>query len=326
MKTVLSAIQRHGSLFAVALVAGLSMTSCGSQASFSSERAPKKTEVKTTSSNGTAANSSNATAMKANGPATGSTSNSSPSGIDDSLSTNVDDLAVATPTPDPSTAATASPSATIPPAPTSTASVTPTPTSTASPTATPSSSATPTPTATPTPSATPDPACTTPAQTVVTRMSNTFKNNALNQYIQYKLSQTDCHGTPMPINMNEIRFDVNAHVATGKASIPFAAYLVTDPSSPLASGSLQTVTGKDMFGTVSAARWYYSTTNQVTIPASTYEIYFSLDYSCAVIHTMGSSAPYPATETIDSYIAFGTATPQTQALQVSNSQLSGSCR
>lgn len=174
------------------------------------------------------------------------------------------------------------------------------------------------------PTPTPDPGC--PSKTVVTLMSSTFKNNALNQYIQYKLSQTDCNGVSMPISVSEIRFDVNARVVTGQANVPFSAYLVSNPTNPLATGSLQTVTGKDMFGSTQPGRWYYSTTNQVSIPASTYEIYFSLDYSCTIMHRMGTSSPYPSVESIDSYLAFGDVTPVTQALQVSNSQLSGACR
>ena len=338
MKRALSAIQRHGNAWSFVLLTSLSIASCGSQATFVAEKPSQKpTSPKSGSTTSGTNSGSNATA--ANKPGTdasstpGGSSSSDPAANPGAIP--VDPLSVPTPTVDPS-APTVSPTATATPAPTSSGTTSPTasptaaPTSTAAPTASPTSVPvpvpTPTTTAAPTPSSTPDPSCTTPPQTVVTRLSNTFTNNALNQYIQYKLSQKDCHNNPIPITVNEVRFDVNAHVVTGKSNIPFAAYLISDPANPLASGALQVVMGKDMFGTVSPTRWYYSTTNQVTIPASTYEIYFALDYSCAVIHTMGSNAPYPATESIDSYLAFGNATPQTQALQVSNSQLSGSCR
>lgn len=188
----------------------------------------------------------------------------------------------------------------------------------------------PSPAAVPTPvviqTTTPSADCTTPVTTVVTLMSSTFTNNARNQYIQYKLSQTDCHGLGVPINVSEIQFDVHAHVVTGRTSIPFSAYLVTAPDQPLTSGSLDVVSGMDMFGNIDSNYFYYSTSNQITIPASTYEIYLSLDYSCTIMHPSGSSGRPPATETINSYLAFGGATPVTQPLLVSNSQLRGACR
>lgn len=298
MKRALCATQRHGHLWAIALLTSLFIASCGSQASFTSEKSGQSASGPRTgtTTSGTNSTGSNATAISK--PTASANASQDSASTDPVLNTQV------IPTFNPLALPTSTPTPTVVPV--------PVPTSTA--------------TATPTPSSTPDPTCTTPPQTVVTRLSNTFKNNALNQYIQYRLSQTDCHNNPIPITVNEIRFDVNARVVTGMANIPFAAYLVSNPTNPLASGALQVVTGRDMFGTVSPTRWYYSTTNQVTIPASTYEIYFALDYSCSVIHTMGSSAPYPATESINSYLAFGDATPNTQALQVSNSQLSGACR
>lgn len=304
MKRALCAIQRHSNPWVTTVLTGLLIASCGSQATFTGEK----------SGNSASAHKPGTTSGK-NNTGSNATAVSKPTETTSPVASPSSDPVI-TPTTIPTIAPFAIPTA----MPTVSPTATPTPTSV--PVPVPTSTATPA----PTPSSTPDPTCTTPPQTVVTRLSNTFTNNALNQYIQYKLSQTDCHNTPIPITVNEIRFDVNAHVATGKATIPFAAYLVTDPSNPLASGALQVVTGRDMFGTVSPSRWYYSTTNQVTIPASTYEIYFALDYSCVVIHTMGSSAPYPLTESIDSYLAFGNATPRTQALQVSNSQLSGACR
>ncbi len=282
MKSVLSAIQRHGVVCVSPILTAILVVSCGSQITFSSAQpAPKATPQ------------ANVTVKKT---AVTTTSEEGPTPEILPIDPVVNPIGIPTP----------APIAVVPtPAPTIAVVPTPVPTVTIA-------------SASPTPSACPN-------TTVVTLMSSTFTNNALNQYIQYKLSQTDCHGVSIPINVSEIRFDVQAHVVTGRADIPFSAYLVTDPSHALASGILQAVTGSDMFGTVNPSYWYYSTSNQISIPASTYEIYLSLDYSCSVIHQNGITR-FPATETINSYLAFGDATPVTQALRVSNSQLSGACR
>ena len=281
MKSVLSAIQRHGLVCASPILTAVLVVSCGSQITFSSAQpAPKATQQ------------ANVT-VKKTAVTTAATSEEVPT-------VDLPEMPPIDPVVDPVAIPTPAPSIAVVPTPVPTLTI-----ASASPTPTPS-------------------AC--PNTTVVTLMSSTFTNNALNQYVQYKLSQTDCRGASIPINVSEIRFDVQAHVVTGRTDIPFSAYLVTDPSHALASGTLQAVTGRDMFGTVNPSYWYYSTSNQISIPASTYEIYLSLDYSCSVIHPNGASGRPPATETINSYLAFGDASPVTQALRVSNSQLNGACR
>lgn len=288
MRSVLSAIQRHGLVCASPILTAILVASCGSQITFSSAQpAPKATPQ------------ANVTVKKTAVTTAATSSEEDPTPEILPIDPAVDPIAIPTPAPSIAVVPTPAPSIAVVPTPVPTVTI-----ASASPTPTPS-------------------AC--PNTTVVTLMSSTFTNNALNQYIQYKLSQTDCRGVSIPINVSEIRFDVQAHVVTGRANIPFSAYLVTDPSHALASGILQAVTGRDMFGTVNSSYWYYSTSNQISIPASTYEIYLSLDYSCSVIHQNGITR-FPATETINSYLAFGDATPVTQALRVSNSQLSGACR
>ena len=165
--------------------------------------------------------------------------------------------------------------------------------------------------------------CTTVGSTAAKLLTDSVTNGAPGQIIKYELSMNDCDGVQTPITASEIKFDINAvyvGAATGSFGPPLPYTIQSVDGSRFSTGNFLVIQGSDLFGNIDATHWYYKTSNPINIPKDVEKVILNVDISNETDHLPNHKPgdPYPPTELISTYLAFGTANPVEQPVTFKN--------
>ncbi|MGE0173224.1 MAG: hypothetical protein AB7T49_10575 [Oligoflexales bacterium] len=152
----------------------------------------------------------------------------------------------------------------------------------------------------------------------VTLLTKNVKVGAGPQTIRYEVALEDCAGKAWPIE-GEILFDLDAWYSGGTDLV--LTYVIKDSvsSSQIASGSLEHVSGKDMFGKVGEGRGHNRTAGIKTTansPKAIFEVNIG-DWVLIPTSSDPSTPPGPS-YTVNSFLKLGQAQAITEPIAVEN--------
>lgn len=145
--------------------------------------------------------------------------------------------------------------------------------------------------------------CDAKAETIAELITPEVKNGEPDNYIEYKISVTNCDGEKIKLQAKHILFDVEAvsDEATSDEGLPFVA-TVGDTET---SGVLEKVRGSDLFGNKGDKYFHNSTDKTLRLPDGTTELSFVIKLGGA------SHKPLEGEGTADNllgtFLAFGDA-------------------
>ena len=162
------------------------------------------------------------------------------------------------------------------------------------------------------PSAPALPKCENNAATQVTLLTNTVQNGVAGNFVEYKMTVTDCDGKQIPFTASAVSFDLASYVGT-QANL---TYVITDAgdSSHSVRGTLNNLQGNDLFGNSGPNYYHYETDQPVSFAAQANAIIVHIDLMGMSMAPYGTSSPLE----MNTYLKFGNAAPVKAPVQLSH--------
>jgi len=146
------------------------------------------------------------------------------------------------------------------------------------------------------------------AKTVIQLLTPSVTNNALNQFVKYSLSYTDCNGKPLPFPNGNLWYDNDGKIQASAASesLPFQ---ITAGSTSV-SGQLDPVVGEDLFGHTGPIYLHYLSSQSLSLPSGLSSFTLSINVSGKTVHSYDTDWENPpAEESIRTFLRFADAEP-----------------
>ena len=155
------------------------------------------------------------------------------------------------------------------------------------------------------------PKCENNAATQVTLLTNTVQNGVAGNFVEYKMSVTDCDGKQIPFTASAVSFDLASYVGA-QANL---TYVITDAgdSSHTVRGTLNNLQGNDLFGNSGPNYYHYETDQPVSFAAQANAIIVHIDLMGISMTPYGTSSPLE----MNTYLKFGNAAPVKAPVQLS---------
>jgi hypothetical protein len=145
--------------------------------------------------------------------------------------------------------------------------------------------------------------CTAAGTTKAELLTQTVDNGTPGNFVEYKLTVTDCSGKQIPFNAGTVSFDLGSYVGA-QSSLNYVISDASDQSHSI-SGIFNNLQGHDLFGNAGPNYYHYETDKPVNFAAAANAIIVHVDLAGMSMTPYGSNDPL----TMNTYLAFGTTAP-----------------
>lgn len=160
--------------------------------------------------------------------------------------------------------------------------------------------------------------CTADGVTHAKLLSKSVKNDTPGQFIEYQLFVTDCEGKVRDVSSDLILFDLNSVTDGGMNALRFQVQ--TTKRVQIASGGMEVVKGKDLFGNASPTYFHYRTDKRIEFSVPSKSFIFRIEPGHGretAAANMGTAAALGDQE-IETYLRFGSASTVKQVVTFIN--------
>jgi hypothetical protein len=149
--------------------------------------------------------------------------------------------------------------------------------------------------------------------TKATLLTSTVQNNTPGNYIEYKLTVTDCMGKQIPFTAATVSFDIGAAIGMQQN----LAYTITDAGNAAntMTGTLINIPGHDLFGNSGSNYYHYQTDKPVAFAAQANAIIVRVKLNGMSMVPYGTNSA----AIMNTYLAFGATAPVTAPVTLTGS-------
>jgi len=157
------------------------------------------------------------------------------------------------------------------------------------------------------------PNCGANGVTKATLLTSTVQNNTPGNYIEYKLTVTDCMGKQIPFTAATVSFDIGAAIGMQQN----LAYTITDAGNAAntMTGTLINIPGHDLFGNSGSNYYHYQTDKPVAFAAQANAIIVRVKLNGMSMVPYGTNSA----AIMNTYLAFGATAPVTAPVTLTGS-------